>query len=118
MTFFATNAGGSNFDTNVVTIPISTSTSTSIDLSSNGFVGFITPAALTGTAFTFTGSIDDSTFTAIYNSSNTAYSITVGTSRYYMLNPADFLGCRYVRIVSNGTEAAARTITVITRSFV
>lgn len=116
MAFFATNAGGSNFDTNSVTI--ATTTSTVLDLKANGFVGFITPAALTGTAFTFEGSIDNSTFTALYNADNSAFSITVSASRYYCLNPADFLGMRYVRLVSNATEGAARTVTVITRSFV
>jgi len=117
MTFFATNAGGSNFDIDAVTIAINSTTSTALDLSSNGFVGFITPGTLTGTAFTFTGSIDNSTFVALYNSDNSAFSITVGASRYYCLNPADFLGMRYVKIVSNQTEAAARSITVMTRSF-
>lgn len=117
MTFFATNAGGSSVNTGAVTIASGATASTAIDLQSFGFVGFITPAALTGTAFTFTGSIDNSTFVALYNSDNTAYSITVGTSRYYCLNPADFLGMKYVKIVSNGAEGADRTITVITRSF-
>lgn len=118
MTFFQnTNGSGVDQDTNTVTIAQGASTSSSINLGSKGLVGFITPASLTGTAFTFTGSIDGSTFVAIYNSDNTAYSITVGTSRYYILNPADFLGTRYVRIVSNGTEAAARTITFLSRSF-
>lgn len=118
MTFFATNAGGSNFDTNTVTIAINTTTSTALDLSTNGFVGLIIPSAFTGTAITFTGSIDNSTFTALYNSDNSAFSITVSASRYYCLNPADFLGMRYVKIVSNASEAAARTITVVSRSFV
>lgn len=118
MAFFRTNAGGSDFNTNAVTIAINASTSSSLDLGANGFVGFIIPSAFTGTAVTFTGSIDDSTFTALYNADNSAFSITVSASRYYCLNPADFLGMRYVRLVSNGSEAAARTITVITRSFV
>jgi len=118
MTFFATNAGGSNFDSNTVTIAINTTTSDVIDLGSNGFVGIILPSAFTGTAITFTGSIDNSTFTALYNSSNSAFSIAVAASRYYILNPADFLGTRYVKLVSNASEAAARTITVVTRSFV
>lgn len=116
MTFFATNAGGSDFDVNSVTI--ATTTSTTIDLGSKGFVGIIMPAAFTGTAITFTGSVDNSTFVALYNSDNSAFSITVSASRYYVLNPADFLGCRYVRIVSNATEGASRTLTVLTRSFV
>lgn len=118
MTFFATNAGGSNFDVDAVTIALNASTSSTHDLMTNGFVGFIIPSAFTGTAITFTGSADGTNFFALYNSDNSAFSITVSTSRYYCLNPADFLGMRYVRLVSNGTEAAARTITVISRSFV
>lgn len=118
MAFFATNAGGSDFNSNVVTIASGGTTSTVIDLSSLGFVGIIFPAAFTGTAITFQGSVDNSTFTALYNSSNTAYSITVAASRYYMLNPADFMGSRYIKIVSNATEGGTRTLTTITRSFV
>lgn len=117
MTFFANNAGGSDYDVNAVTILINTTTSTDIDLSSRGFVGFVIPSAFTGTAVTFTGSVDGTNFFALYNSDNTAYSITVGTSRFYCLNPADFLGMRYVRLVSGSSEAAARTISIATRSF-
>lgn len=117
MTFFATNAGGSNFDVDAVTIALNGTVSSAYDLKTNGFVGFVTPATLDGTAFTFQGSPDGTTYTALYNSANVAFSITVATSRYYILNPADFLGCRYVKIVSGSTETAARTITVIARSF-
>ncbi len=117
MAFFATNAGGCDFDSNAVTIASSSTTSGALDLLSNGFVGFIMPSAFTGNAVTFTGSIDGSNFFALYNADNSAYTVAVAASRYYCLWPADFLGMRYVKIVSNATELGTRTITVITRSF-
>lgn len=117
MTFFATNAGGSNFDVDAVAIDINSTTSAVIDLNANGFVGFIMPAAFTGTAVTFSGSVDNIAFADLYNASNIIFSITVSAARYYCLNPSDFLGMRYVKIVSNATELAERRIAVITRSF-
>ncbi len=111
------NGFGENFSPAVVKIESGATTSSSQDLGAQGLVGIIMPAAFTGTAITFQGSMDNVTFTSLYNSNNSAYSITVSASRYYILWPADFLGCRSVRIVSNGAEGALREITLVMRSF-
>jgi len=101
-----------------LTIAISTTTSGAISLETKGLVGILMPAAFTGTVLTFSGSPDGTTYGNLYNADNTAYSITVAVDRFYMLNPADFLGASYVKIVSGSTEAAARILSVITRNFV
>jgi hypothetical protein len=48
----------------------------------------------------------------LYNE-GTEYSVAVNTSRYIALNPNVFEGVKVVRIVSGSSEAAARTIGVI-----
>ena|SRR3990167_5922917 len=117
MSFFRIRGIGVDLESHVLTIASGATTATTLDLQSKGFVGMQIPSAFTGTAVTFTGSMDGTTFVAIYNSENSAYSVTVSASRYYILNPADFLGARYVRIVSNGAEGDDRTIIASTRSF-
>jgi len=104
-----------NLTTNNVTITSGQTVSDALDLQGLALCGIQIPAAFTGASITFQGSYDGSTYQAIYNVSNTAYSITVGTSRTYAINPADFAGFRYVKIVSASAEGANRTIVVSTR---
>lgn len=99
--------------TDTVTIASSGSTSTSITMQGGRVpIAILTPAALTGTAFTFECSVDGTNFYDLYNG-GTEYSLTVAANRYIALNPDVFQGVRYVRIVSGSTEAASRTIYVI-----
>jgi len=76
-------------------------------------LAIVTPSALTGTTFKFQASADQgANFYALYNE-GTEYSVAVNTSRYIALNPNVFEGVKVVRIVSGSSEAAARTIGVI-----
>jgi hypothetical protein len=76
-------------------------------------IAIVTPSALTGTTFKFQASADQGTnFYALYNE-GTEYSVAVNTSRYIALNPNVFEGVKVVRVVSGSSEAAARTIGVI-----
>lgn len=76
-------------------------------------IAIVVPAAFTGTTIKFQASIDQgTTFFALYNEA-TEYSVTVSTSRYVALNPNVFEGVACVRLVSGSSEAASRTISVI-----
>ena len=98
-----------------VTIAISGTVSTIVDLIGKVPVGIIPPAALTGTAFTIQLSEDGSTFYNFYNTSGTQASITVAVDRWIGFTPGDFAGARYMKLVSGSTEAAERTITIVMR---
>lgn len=74
--------------------------------------GLITPAALTGTAFTFNVSVDLTTFVPLYNG-GTQLSVTVSTSRYVSLDTEITKGISAVQVVSGSAEGAARSITLI-----
>lgn len=99
------------------TIANGATTSDALDMGASpdalgGFCGFITPSALTGTAFTFTVSLDDVTYTALYNAS-TQLSIAVTTSRAYGFTAdqkSTLAPWRFIKIVSGSTELGARTI--------
>lgn len=87
-------------------------TSQPIGLQGNRLLAIQTPAALTGTALTFLASFDDETYAPLYNSSG-AVSVTVAASRYIAVEPADFAGVEYLKVVSGSAEGAARSITLV-----
>lgn len=75
--------------------------------------GFILPAAFTGTAVTFQGSLDNITFYTIYDSTNTALTATVTQGRAYTMNLVNFTTWPYMKIVSGSAEGADRTVTLL-----
>ena len=75
-------------------------------------LALVTPAALTGTTFTFQVSADNTTFCPLYYE-GTAYSITVSTSRHIALDRRAFEGVRNLKIVSGSAEVASRNIGVV-----
>lgn len=96
-------------------IALNAAASSAIPIASYRRGGFIIPAAFTGASVSFKVSQDGTTWTALYNSSNTLISITVGTDRAYPL-PTEAFGFEYVQIVSASNEAAARSILVSRKS--
>ena len=85
-------------------------TSGAIDLANNTLIGILFPTSFTGTAVTFT--VSDSlggTYVPLYNASG-AVSYTIAQARFYALNPADFYGVRFLKVVSGSTEGGARTV--------
>lgn len=97
-----------------VVIPSSSTTSGAATISSGTrVVGLKTPAALTGSNVSFQSSSDNGvSFQAVYNGGS-LYSVAVGTDRYIALDKDVFDGAAFVKVVSDGTEAAARTITLV-----
>lgn len=100
--------------TDTVTIASSGTTSTALTMQGGRVpLAIVTPSALTGSAFTFQASADQGTnFYNLYNE-GTQYSVNVGASRYIALNPNVFEGVKVLRIVSGSSEAATRTIGII-----
>lgn len=109
--------GRIGFQTYTATITGSTTTSDAIQLNGFGIVGIMLPAALTSTVMTLTGSQDDVTYTALYNTSGTQLSFTVAASRIVLFTPGDLIGLRYIKLVAGTSEGADRSIQVISRTF-
>lgn len=80
-------------------------------------VGIITPAALTGVAFTFQACHTDAagTFNAVYDTTGTQTSFTVSTSRFIRVDPITFCGASFIKVVSGSAEGAARSIVLVFR---
>ncbi len=97
--------GRSVDDQRTVTIPSGGSNSGSLTPGEYSQGTFQTPAALTGTTITVQFSNDDTNWTAA------AAAISVSADSTYVI-PADAFKAKYIRFVSNGTEAAARILTL------
>tara|TARA_R110000803_G_scaffold23906_4_gene58198 strand:+ start:2229 stop:2570 length:342 start_codon:yes stop_codon:yes gene_type:complete len=94
------------------TIAISTTTSDAIDVSEWNGGSYQMPAAFTGTAATFSGSIDNVTFDLIQTTALADRSSdTVGVNQVNPMPPEAF-NYRYLKFISGSTETAARTIKV------
>lgn len=102
-------------DFETATIAISTTKSAAVDLRGTTLCGFYMPAAFTGITITFEASADNSTFVPVEDGGGASISKTVSASKYISLNPADFAGIQYLKLVSGSTETAERDIELALR---
>lgn len=101
-----------------VTIAINTTTSDLLALGGTVATGLILTGAITGTELSFTASFDGITFYTLKDEAGNAITLPItGSSGYYNLNEEQFVHCSFIKVVSNASEAAARTITIIARPF-
>ncbi len=76
-------------------------------------VGIQLPAAFTGTAITFEASLDGTTYQPVYDTkSGTALSYTVAQGHFVAIDPIDFQGIPFLKIVSGSAEGGARAFSV------
>lgn len=90
-------------------------TSPAIDLSGLTLVGIETPASISGTSMTFTGANSlGGTYTAIKDKAGSDYTLTITSSKRYILPPADTAGWEFIKLVSSTSETS-KTFTLICR---
>lgn len=98
-----------------VVIPSGGTTSSPADLAGYTLVG-MKYGTMTGTAITYTMSeTKTGTYVAVKNSSG-AVSTTVADDEYLALDPANFRGIQYIKLVSGSSEAADRTVTLFLKA--
>lgn len=97
------------------TIPISTTSTPELTTEGLSLVGIQLPATFTGTAVSFTVATalaaNGGTYQELDNASGKV-SYTVSGGKYIAINPQDFYGVLFFKIVSNATELAARALTL------
>lgn len=99
-----------NLITTSASIANAATTSAAIPLAGFSLVGIQFPTTFTGTTVTFTmASAIDGTYVPVYNASG-AVSITIAQARYYAIDPANFQGIQFLKIVSGSSEGGARTL--------
>lgn len=85
------------------------------EVKTNGcpLAGIQLPAALTGVTITFLVSTQSGgTYQPLYNSSGQV-SYTVAPGRYLAINPQDFHGVGFLKVVSGSAEGAQRALTLM-----
>jgi hypothetical protein len=97
-----------------VSTTIAAAGTTSAAISTGGFslCGVKLPAAFTGTAISFTmcDTVDGTYVPVKSTTSGSALSYTVAQGTYAALDPKDFQGIAFLKIVSNATEGSLRTL--------
>jgi hypothetical protein len=105
----------------IVAVIASGETSTPlIDLQGCNMGALIVPASMTGDAITFVGSADGLYTFPMYNAADQEMSIPFSSSssgKWVSFNPGDFCAPRFLQLVSNNPEAAARTFQIVPRSY-
>lgn len=91
--------------------------SEAINCGGMALTGIKFPAAFTGTAVTFQMcDTIDGTYVPVYNAAG-AVSYTIAQGRYYAIDPKDFQGIKFLKIVSGSAEGAGRTLVVSMKGF-
>ena len=95
-------------------IDVSADNNDSLGVETEGMLlcGVQFPAAMTGTAITFDFSLDNSTWVDVKETDGTEVSYTVSAGDVVRVDPSGwaFASNGYLRVSSNGTEAADRKI--------
>ena len=95
-------------------IDISADASNSLGVSTDGMLlcGIQFPAAMTGTSVTFDFALDNSSWADVVETDGSAVSYSVSAGDVVRVDPSGwgFASNGYLRVTSNGTEAADRSI--------
>lgn len=103
---------GATLSSYTAVIPSAQTTSGEVDLRNSILVGFWCPAAMTGTTITATcAPVAGGTHGAILG-----FSKTFVANQYIPLDPKDMQGVRFIKLVSNASEGAQRTLVLATRA--
>lgn len=80
--------------------------------------GIFLPAAFTGTALTFLAcALVGGTYVPVCKSDGSPLSYTVAQGTYVAIDPRDFQGIPFLKIVSGSAEGGARTLTCTLKGF-
>lgn len=113
-----TNLNNNNLNMVVDTVSIAAAgtTSNAIDLQGRALVSISTPSAISGAAFTFESSYDNVTYQQAVSEGGGAITVTCAAAKNVMVNPNLLLGARYIKLVRDNAQAAAKQIVIISRN--
>lgn len=96
------------------TIAATETTSNAVDLRAGTLVALEIPSTFDGTTLTFQAAevVDGAagTYYAIYDAEGNQLTVTTAASRRVNFSPTDFLGIKYMKLVSGSAQATTSTI--------
>ena len=80
--------------------------------------GVVFPATMTGTTITFDYAVDNSSWVDVFETDGTEVSYTISAGNVVRIDPSGwaFASNGYIRVTSDGTEAADRKIKLLFRT--
>lgn len=111
-----------SFGSTTATIADGGTSSAEVDLGNYGLtlVGIIVPSTWATASISFTAATaSGGTFYPVYNAAGAAIatgSIAGGTAVWIALDPADFAGIRFLKLVSSAAQSGIDVLTLITRA--
>jgi hypothetical protein len=109
-----------NFQPLVATADVSISSgqtaSAALDLMGGTLCGIYLPASMVGTSLTFQAASSASGSYQTVQKNGSDMTLSFAASKYIVLNPSDFSGIRFLKIVSSATETATVSLTLALRS--
>ena len=104
----------------VALIDISEDASNSIGVNVENMLlcGVVFPATMTGTSITLDYSVDNSSWVDVFETDGTEVSYTISAGNVVRIDPSGwaFASNGYIRVTSDGTEAADRKIKLLFRT--
>lgn len=98
------------------TISAAGTKSAEVNLCGTTLVGMYIPASFQGTSVSFEAAKGTGgTFVPVKDGAGNSVTKTVAASQFIKLDPADFVGINFLKIVSNATEDAQRVIDLAAR---
>ena len=85
-------------ETKTLTISSGESVSDALDLRGKTLIGLIMPSALTSTSMNFELSVDNDSFSDMYDTDGNKIAITVASSRFISIDGTDFYSARYLKL--------------------
>jgi hypothetical protein len=98
-----------------VTIANGQTTSGAIKIFGTTLCGVVVPASFTGTTLQFQGSHDGTNFNTLYKD-GADLSVTVTSSKFVVLQPADFAGVNYLKLVSGSAQTGDKVLYLACRA--
>lgn len=87
-----------------------------VDMNTHALCGMFIPSSFTGTTITFQTALTlAGTYVSVRDGAGSALSKTVAQGQYIPLDPADFAGIRFLKIVSGSAEGGERVVTLVGR---
>lgn len=99
-----------------LTIPAAGDTTDAANCQEFAPVGIYIPTGFEGTSVTFLAcDTEDGTFVEVTDENGSAITKTVAAATYVYLDPSEFAGIHFLKIVSDSTESAERAVKLIGR---
>jgi hypothetical protein len=110
--------GMSKSEVALIDVSADASNSVGVNVENMLLCGVVFPATMTGTAITFDYSVDNSSWVDVFETDGTEVSYSVSAGNVVRIDPSGwaFASNGYIRVTSDGTEAADRKIKLLFRT--